>query len=387
MGVQPVNPRPLILAAHPSRESVELLKSLLERDGYSVLTAYDGRAALACARRHAPALLLTAQDLPSLGGLELCRALREERPNLAIILLAGKQDPLATLMAFAAGADDCLALPFHPRELLARVGAVLRRARKSGHPEHARVTCGALTLDEERREVRVHGVVVALTSLEYELAAQFIRRPNRVFTREDLLARLRGFVRGEPLDRAVDVHVSHVRRKLADALQDAAPIETIRGVGYRLRLRDPAIEAIPDEIEGKAATGQLALAALRSAPIPLLVLAADRTVLLYNDAARALCGWTNEEIAGQFKCYSLLGCHTVDGMLLCSRQCALHAAALHPAKDYETRYVITTKDGREIPVHARYSRLHHAPDAGECTLLTLHPDTPHDATVPPLARL
>lgn len=388
MAALPDNPGPLILAVHPSRESVELLKSLLERDGYTVLCAFDGRAALACARRHAPALLLTAQDLPLLGGLELCRALREEQPDLAIVTLAGKHDPLASLMAFAAGADDCLALPFHPRELLARVRAVLRRAHAGKRPPRERVICGVFEVDDERRELRVRGEVVALTSLEYALAAQFVRHPNRVFTREELLARLRGFLRGEPLDRAVDVHVSHLRRKLGEAMGDVAPIETgietIRGVGYRLRTRDPALVTSDSQSEGKAATAQLALAALRSAPIPLLVLAADRTVLLYNDAARVLCGWTSEEVTGHVKCYSLLGCHSADGMQLCSRQCAMHAAALSPAEEYRTRYVITTKDGREIPVSARYTRLRHASEAGECMLLALQPEALKDAAVPPL---
>jgi DNA-binding response OmpR family regulator len=371
----PGNPRPLILAAHPARDTIALLKSLLERDGYTVMSAYNGRAALASARRHSPALVLAAEDLPLVSGLELCRMLREEQPSLAVILLAVNREPLATFMAFAAGADDCLALPFHPRELLARVRAVLRRALVTERHEQRRVKCGSLELDDERRELRVRGEVVALTSLEYELAAQFIRHPDRVFTREELLARLRGFVRGEPLDRAVDVHISHLRRKLARILGGAVPIETVRGVGYRVRTR--GLQETPDRSQPRAsaAIDQVALSALRSAPIPLLVLAADRTVLLYNEAARALCGWGAEEVGGYVKCYSLLGCHRPDGMLLCSQQCALHAAALNPAEEYRTRYVITTKDGREVLVIARYTRLAHAaPEAGECTLLALQPD-------------
>jgi two-component system, OmpR family, response regulator len=378
------NPRPLILAAHPGRETVALLKSLLERDGYTVMLAYDGRAALASARRHAPALVLAAEELPFVSGLDLCRVLREELPNLALILLAAKREPLGTFMAFAAGADDWLALPFHPRELLARVRAVLRRTLASERRGHGHVECGELELDDEQRELRARGDVVPLTSLEYELAAQFIRHPDRVFTREELLARLRGFLRGEPLDRAVDVHVSHLRRKLARILGGAVPIETVRGVGYRLRSRSPRVATARRQPGANAAIEQVALSALRWTPIPLLVLAADRTVLLYNEAARALCGWGPEEISGYVKCYSLLGCHSRDGMLLCSQHCALHAAALDPTEEFCTRYVITTKDGREVPVIGRYTRLAHAPETGECTLLALQPDPLPAAATPEL---
>jgi PAS domain S-box-containing protein len=366
-------PLPLILAAHPRHEAVGLLKTLLERDGYSVLPAYDGRTALAGARRHLPALVLAAEDLPLLGGLELCRVLRDERSELAIIVLAAKREPLVPLMAFAAGADDCLALPFHPRELLARVRAVLRRIRPSERDGEQRVECGALELDDERRELRARGAVVPLTSLEYELAATFMRHPGRVFSRGELLQRLRGFLRGEPLDRAVDVHVSHLRRKLAMVLGDAVPVETLRGVGYRLRADTSTPPHAQDPNTAHQVLDGLAIAALQLAPIPLLVLAADRTVLFYNDAACTLCGWTPEEVSGHVKCYSLLGCHGSDGMLLCSQRCALHTAALTQEEHYSTRYVITSKDGREIPVAARYSRLRDAPAAGECTLLALQP--------------
>jgi PAS domain S-box-containing protein len=373
MAATPDHPHPLILGAHPNHETVGLLKSLLESDGCTLISAYDGRVALASARRHVPALVLAAEALPLLGGLELCRVLRDERPELAIMVLAAKREPLAALMAFAAGADDCLALPFHPRELLARVRALLRRTRPSEHGGRERVECGALELDDERRELRACGAVVPLTSLEYELVAAFMRHPGRVFSREDLLRRLRGFLRGEPLDRAVDVHVSHVRHKLEMALGEAVPIETVRGVGYRLRADKAPSVHVQGQRTAHHGIEEMAMAALQSAPIPLLVLAADRTVLFYNDAARALCGWTSEEVSGHFKCYSLLGCHSSDGMLLCSQRCALHAAALALEDSYSTRYVITTKDGREIPVAARYSRLRDAPAAGECTLLALQP--------------
>lgn len=143
MAAAPDNPRPLILAAHPGRETVALLKSLLERDGYTVMSAYDGRAALASARRHAPAFVLAAEELPFVSGLELCRVLREEQPNLALILLAAKREPLSTFMAFAAGADDCLALPFHPRELLARVRGAAPDTCKRAPRARARGVRGA----------------------------------------------------------------------------------------------------------------------------------------------------------------------------------------------------------------------------------------------------
>lgn len=368
---------PLILAAHHRRDTVELLRSLLEHEGFTVLCAYNGRTAGQLAHQHRPALLLLDHDLPLIGGLELCRTLRAaDDSSPAIFILSQRPDELSRLLAFGAGADDFLALPMHPRELLARVKAVLRRVgAELARPEEVQ-RCGRIELHPERREARAAGQTLALTSLEYELLAAFVAHPGRVYSRDDLLRRLAGFLRGEPFDRTIDIHVSNLRRKLRVALGEQAPIETVRGVGYRLR------EAPGTPAESSGATvpgaarpdlGQLALAALGRAPTPLLVLSPDRTVLLYNEAAEHLCGWKAEDVAGQVKCYSLLGCHDEDGALLCYGRCVLRQGGMEHMRDQQARYVITLKDGRELPVEAHYSRLAGIGSEGDCTLLVLQP--------------
>lgn len=373
MPAQPDLPLPLILVAHRRRDTVELLKSLLEPEGFTALGTNNGRTALQLARRHQPSLLLLDQALPLLDGLEVCRELRQSGSDAAIFILSDRPDDLNKLLAFGAGADDYVPLPVHPRVLLGRMRATLRRPGGGSHRSHEIVRCGQIELDPERRTACAAGKMLALTSLEYELLAVLVGHPGRVFSREELLARLAGFLRGDPFDRAVDIHVSNLRRKLREALGDATPIDTVRGMGYRLR----AVETTADEVPNSAAAsmGRLALAALERAPMPLLVLSPDRTVLLYNEAAERLCGWTAEEVAGQVKCYSLLGCHGEDGTLLCHERCVLRSGSLGELSDQQTRYVITRKDGRELPVEAHYSRLANTDGETDCTLLMLQPQS------------
>jgi DNA-binding response OmpR family regulator len=368
---------PLILVAHHARDTVELLKSLLEHEDFTVLYAYNGRTAEQLVHQHRPALLLLDQDLSLIGGLELCRMLREAgEGRAAIFILSERPDELSKLLAFGAGADDYLTLPMHPRELLARVRVVLRRASaESAWPGEVQ-RCGRIELYPERREARAAGKPLALTSLEYELLAAFVAHPGRVYAREELLRRLAGFLRGEPFDRAIDIHVSNLRRKLRAALGEEAPIETLRGVGYRLReasAESTAPAVTPPSDPARPDLGQLALAALSRAPTPLLVLSPDRTVLLYNEAAEHLCGWRAEEVSGQVKCYSLLGCHDEDGTLLCHGRCVLWQGDLGSSSDHQARYIITLKDGRELPVEAHYSRLVGAGAEEEYMLLMLRP--------------
>jgi DNA-binding response OmpR family regulator len=379
MSARSTAPLSLILVAHHTRDTVELLRSLLEHEGFAVLCAYNGRAAEQLVHQHRPALLLLDQDLPLIGGLELCRTLRRaDAGNSAIFILSQRLDELSRLLAFSAGADDYLALPIHPRELLARVQAVLRRVSAETTRPQGVQQCGRIELHPERREARAEGKPLSLTSLEYELLAVFVAHPGRVYGREDLLRRLAGYLRGEPFDRTIDIHVSNLRRKLRAALGGEAPIETVRGVGYRLReapLASTASAGSPAPEPAGLDLGQLALAALGRAPTPLLVLSPDRTVLLYNEAAEHLCGWKAEDVAGQVKCYSLLGCHDADGTLLCHRRCAMGRGGQGSVSDHQDHYVITLKDGREVPVEAHYTRLDAGVGAegGEYMLLMLQP--------------
>jgi PAS domain S-box-containing protein len=374
MAAQTPNPLPLVLVAHHARDTVDLLRALLEHEGFTVLCAYTGRAALQYARQHRPALLLLDQDLPLLDGLELCRILRRESDDPAIFLLSDRPDEFGKLLAFAAGADECLALPFHPREFLARAKAVLRRVQKQGEVGQPLLRCGALELDLERRRVSAAGKPITLTGLEYELLALLMRSPGRVFSREQLLAQLPGFQRSNPLDRAVDIHISNLRRKLHEALGEEVPIEAVRGVGYRLS----AVEYSALSVAAASVAdlgGELAVAAFERAPAPLLVVDKDRTIILYNEAARQLCGWPADQVIGQAKCYSLLGCHSTDGTLLCHERCTLHTGMLNRLNDQTAYYSITLKDGREIPVQAHYSTLDTVSAGKGYTLLALEPET------------
>jgi len=372
---------PLILVAHHAPDSVALLRSLLEREGYTVLCAYNGRMAQQFARQHHPTLLLLDQALPLVDGLEVCRVLRGESDSPVIFILSDHPDELDKLLAFSAGADDYLQLPMHPRELLARVRVALRRTATSTAPARQVVRSGGIELLPDLRQARAAGHEVALTALEYELLSIFTREPGRVFSREDLLSRLGGFLRGAPLDRTIDIHVSNLRRKLRQAMGERAPIETVRGVGYRLRVDDG--EEVADGVAAKdaqpgdanAGLAGLALAALERAPMPLLVLSPERTVLLYNEAAQHLCGWTAEEVAGKVTCYSLLGCHSGDGTMLCHDLCPMRTALRPGMSDQVAHYVITLKDGRELPVAAHYSRLRDTGSQRDCVLLTLAADS------------
>ena len=372
MSTQVDIPPPLVLVAHRTRDIVELLKALLESEGFPTLCAYNGRTALQFARQHHPALLLFDQTLPLIDGIELCRTLRQEADSSAIFILSDQPDELGRLLAFAAGADECLALPFHPRELLARIKAVLRRVQRHNASEHHVLRCGSLELDPEQRQVQVNGELIMLTGLEYELLHVLMRHSGRVFSRAQLLAQLHGFQHNAPLDRAVDIHISNLRRKLAHVMGSEVPIETVRGVGYRLNM--PVSEVPVEATSMTNEQGQLALAAFERAPLPLLVITADRTVVLYNEAARRLCGWSAEEVIGQVKCYSLLLCHYSDGKLLCKGECVMQNITLNRLKDYTARYSITLKDGREVPATVHYTSLVESGTNNSYMLLTLEPD-------------
>jgi DNA-binding response OmpR family regulator len=376
MPAQAEVPLPLILVAHHVPSNVALVRSLLEREGYAVLCAYNGRAAQQLIHQHCPPLALLDQALPLIDGLELCRDLRRESDTPAVFIMSDHPDELNKLLAFSAGADDYLPLPIHPRELLGRVRVAVRRTSGVADRPHPVVRAGRIELSQDQRQARAAGKDVPLTSLEYELLAVFAQHPGRVFTREELLNRLGNFLRGAPFDRTIDIHVSNLRHKLRRALGEDAPIETVRGVGYRMRIMSAGAGAAAHSHEPMCDTSleQVALAALDRAPLPLLVLSLDRTVLLYNEAAQHLCGWKAEEVAGQVKCYSLLGCHNCDGTMLCHDTCPMRQALFTGVNDHQARYIITLKDGRELPVVAHYSRLSAGASQRDYVLLALQPE-------------
>lgn len=221
----------------------------LERAGYAVQSAADGRSGLQLVRTGAPDLVVLDLMLPELDGLEVCRAMREEPATqlLPVIMLTAKGDESDIVAGLDAGADDYVTKPFSPRELVARVNAMLRRSTRGGtdeadgsesdefdpaiaaDPERRRVEVAGVVVDPDRHEVLVDDVAVRLTRTELRLLHVLLRKPGRVYTREQLVERVMGD-NAWITDRTIDVHIRAIRRKLGER---ADAIETIRGVGYR----------------------------------------------------------------------------------------------------------------------------------------------------------
>ena len=217
----------LILVVEDERPIADLVRLYLSRDGFGVQVEADGLAGLAAAHRVRPVVIVLDIGLPGMDGLELCRRLRASGDWTPVILLTARDEEVDRIVGLELGADDYLTKPFSPRELVARVKAVLRRA--AGPPDAAPVRrLGLVTLDPGRRRVHAAERLVELTPTEFDLLAHLMNRPGRVFTREELLASVWGYA-AHAGTRTVDVHVAQVRGKLGDA---GSIIRTVRGVGY-----------------------------------------------------------------------------------------------------------------------------------------------------------
>jgi DNA-binding response OmpR family regulator len=210
------------------------IKYSLEREGeFRVSVATDGDAGLREAQRRPPDLVLLDLGLAEIDGSEVCRILRRrpETASVPIIMVTARVDERSRIAGLDLGADDYVTKPFSVKEMMARIRAVLRRASAPRHAGGA-MSSGPVTLDEARRRVTVEGRDVHLTRKEFDLLAELLRRPGLVLTREQLLERVWGY--DHPgATRTVDVHVRQLRRKLGP--DGAARIETVVGVGYRLR--------------------------------------------------------------------------------------------------------------------------------------------------------
>jgi DNA-binding response OmpR family regulator len=221
-----------ILIVDDDHKIVELVQLYLEKDGYEVLAAYDGVEALQVARRRKPDLIVLDVLLPGLDGLDVCRILRAES-KVPIIMLTAKTTEEDRLVGLELGADDYVAKPFSPRELLARVRAVLRRAGESvpdGAPE---IRLGGLVIDRRGHEVRMRDRLVSLTPTEFRLLEVLAEQPGRAFTRLELLDRVFGYD-FEGFERNVDVHVKNLRKKIELDPGHPTTIQTVYGVGYKL---------------------------------------------------------------------------------------------------------------------------------------------------------
>ena len=219
-----------ILVVDDEPKITQLVRDYLERAGFSVVTAGDGREALMRARTESPDLVVLDLSLPQLDGLDVTRLIRREA-DVPIIMLTARDDETDKLIGLELGADDYVTKPFSPRELVARVRAVLRRRDRAGADDVLRV--GDLELDVPRMRLEVAGVVVELTATEFTLLAAMARQPGRVFTRAQLLDAIHG-VAFESYERAIDAHVKNLRRKIEPVPHDPRYLLTVYGVGYRL---------------------------------------------------------------------------------------------------------------------------------------------------------
>ena len=206
----------------------ELASLYLEREGFQVSTAADGEEALEAVRQKSPSLVVLDLMLPKVDGLEVCRRLRRDS-DIPILMLTARSDDVDKIVGLELGADDYLAKPFNPREMVARVRAVLRRYA-SGQKTGPVLRAGDVTVDKQRREVRVADRPLTLRTKEFALLVAFLENAGFVLTREQLLDLVWGYeFYGET--RTVDVHVQHLRQKLSGS---GVTVQTIRGVGYKL---------------------------------------------------------------------------------------------------------------------------------------------------------
>jgi DNA-binding response OmpR family regulator len=231
----PVLRMPTLLVVDDERSLVDLLRRYLEAEGFTVLTAYDGPSALDQIRTAQPDLVVLDVMLPGLDGIEVCRQLRRFS-DAYVLMLTSKSQEIDKVVGLSVGADDYLTKPFSPRELVARVKAMLRRPRmldtpptEPDAPPPLRV--GDLVVDLARHEVLRRAEPIHLTPREFDLLAVLAAYPGMVFTRNQLLHRIWG---DEYFDtRVVDVHIASLRKKIEDDPAQPRYIETVRGVGYR----------------------------------------------------------------------------------------------------------------------------------------------------------
>jgi hypothetical protein len=217
-----------ILVVDDERSLRKLLRTVLEAEGYTVAEAGNGVEALEQVGAGGIDLVVLDQMMPEMDGLEACRQLRAGYPNLPVIMLTAKSEEFDRIMGLEMGADDYMAKPYSPRELTARIKAVLRRVQ-GGPEESGPLRAGAAEIDPISRTVRVDGRHVDLTRLEFDLLAELAAHPNVVFTRERLLERVWGYQSGVG-GKTVDVHVANLRKKVGTDIG----IVAVRGVGYRL---------------------------------------------------------------------------------------------------------------------------------------------------------
>lgn len=225
-----------VLVVEDDRKTSHLVSTYLQKDGYRVAAAYDGKEALDVARRTHPDLVILDLMLPEMDGLDVCRLLRAES-KVPIIMLTARTTEDDKLLGLGLGADDYVTKPFSPRELVARVRAVLRRTADAEQQDLEDVSFGDLTVSFSRHEVTARGQVANLTPTEFRILEVLARNPGRAFTRLQLIDNVRG-LDFEGLERTIDVHVMNLRRKIEPDASHPRYVKTVTGMGYKLDPRD-----------------------------------------------------------------------------------------------------------------------------------------------------
>ncbi|QCR33237.1 response regulator transcription factor [Lysinibacillus sp. SGAir0095] len=226
-----------ILVVEDEVSIATLLKYNLERGGYEVLLAHDGKVGLDMAIEHSPDLILLDLMLPTMDGMEVCKELRSQKRNIPIIMLTARDDEFDKVLGLELGADDYMTKPFSPREVIARVKAVLRRftpvqQQEEEEPENAVYHFGKLQVFPNRFEAFLDEESLEFTPKEFELLVYLLENKNRVLTRDQLLSAVWNYdFAGDT--RIVDVHISHLRDKIEENSRKPKFIKTIRGIGYK----------------------------------------------------------------------------------------------------------------------------------------------------------
>ena len=225
--------REQILIIEDDEKIADLIKLYLEKERFGVLVAYDGQEGLTLFQKESPTLIILDLLLPKIDGLTLAKLVRQ-KSNTHIIMLTAKGEEIDKVVGLELGADDYIVKPFSPKELVARVRAVLRRAYEVKKSDQL-VKVGDLEINQEKFEVKKNGKKITLTRREFNLLLALAKTPGKVFSRSDLLDTVYS-VDDEIFDRTIDVHITNLRRKLGDKEQKL--IKTITGVGYKLQEDD-----------------------------------------------------------------------------------------------------------------------------------------------------
>jgi DNA-binding response OmpR family regulator len=221
-----------ILIIEDDKKTASLVALYLEREGFQTIVAYDGQQALELAQRYKPIFVILDLMLPLIDGWEVCRRLRKSS-DVPILILTAREEEVDRVSGLTLGADDYVVKPFSPRELVARVKAILRRGRLSTTKNKNLLSYEGLVLDQEKRKITLNGSLIILTPHEFSLLQTLMASPGKVFTRNELLTRLYPRHEAVVIDRVVDVHIGKLRQKIEKDPSNPQFILTVRGIGYK----------------------------------------------------------------------------------------------------------------------------------------------------------